>query len=101
MMPEAGALDSANETCREYERLVDPKYLDQIWMQAKQFSTRSLVRRSGVAKCAIINFKRGKNTIKPRTLRPDKGDPCLAKQRMMSVIEILKQLGLAATSSAG
>jgi transcriptional regulator with XRE-family HTH domain len=38
-------------------------------MLAKQFSTRSLCRQSGVAKCAIINFKKGKNTIKPRTLR--------------------------------
>ena len=38
MMPEAGALDSADETCREYERVVDLKYLDQIRTQAKEFS---------------------------------------------------------------
>jgi hypothetical protein len=69
MLAAAGALDPADETCREYERVVDAKYLDQIRAQAKQFSTRSLSRQSGVAKCAIINFKRGKNTIKPRTLR--------------------------------
>ena len=69
MMPDAGALDPADETCREYERVVDAKYLDQIRAQAKQFSTRSLSRQSGVAKCAIMNFKKGKNTIKPRTLR--------------------------------
>jgi hypothetical protein len=69
MLADAGALDSADETCREYERVVDTKYLDQIRTEAKQFSTRSLSRQSGVAKCAIINFKKGRNTIKPRTLR--------------------------------
>ena len=69
MLADAGALDPEDETCREYERVVDPKYLDQIRMLAKQFSTRSLSRQSGVAKCAIMNFKKGKNTIKPRTLR--------------------------------
>jgi hypothetical protein len=69
MMAEAGALDPADETCREYERVVDPKYLDQIRTEAKQFSTKLLSRQSRVAKCAIRNFKNGKNTIKPRTLR--------------------------------
>ena len=69
MLAAAGALDPADETCREYERVVDAKYLDQIRTEAKQFSTRSLSRQSGVAKCAIINLKKGKNTIKPRTLR--------------------------------
>jgi hypothetical protein len=69
MLADAGALDPADETCREYERVVDAKYLDQIRTAAKQFSTRSLSRHSGVAKCAIMNFKKGKNTIKPRTLR--------------------------------
>ena len=69
MMADAGALDPADETCREYERVVDAKYLDQIRTEAKQFSTRRLSRQSGVAKCAIINFKRGRNTIKARTLR--------------------------------
>jgi hypothetical protein len=69
MLADAGAVDPADETCREYERVVDARYLDQLRTQAKQFSTRSLTRQSGVAKCAIIGFKRGKNTIKPRTLR--------------------------------
>jgi hypothetical protein len=69
MLADAGALDPADETCREYERVVNPKYLEEIRAQAKQFSTRSLTRQSGVAKCAIISFKKGKNTIKPRTLR--------------------------------
>jgi hypothetical protein len=69
MMPDAGALDPADETCREYERVVDPEYLDQIRAQAKQFSNKLLSRQSGVARSAIMNFKRGKNTIKPRTLR--------------------------------
>jgi hypothetical protein len=69
MMPDAGALDPADETCREYEREVDAKYLDQIRTEAKQFSNKFLSRQSGVARCAIMNFKNGKNTIKPRTLR--------------------------------
>ena len=62
-------LDPADETCREYKRVVDTKYLDQIRTEAKQFSNKLLSRQSGVARCAIINFKKGKNTIKPRTLR--------------------------------
>lgn len=69
MLPAAGALDPADETCREYERVVDPKYLDQIRAQAKQFSTKRLSRQSKVAECAIRNFKNGRNTIKPRSLR--------------------------------
>jgi len=60
MMPDAGALDSADETCREYERVVDPKYLDEIRTQAKEFSTKRLSRQSGVARSAIMNFKKGK-----------------------------------------
>jgi hypothetical protein len=69
MMSEAGALDPADETFREYERVVDPKYLEEIRAEAKQFSTKLLSRRSRLAKCAIRNFKNGKNTIKPRSLR--------------------------------
>jgi len=69
MMSEAGVLDPADETFREYERVVDPKYLDGIRVGAKQFSTKLLSRTSSVAECAIRNFKNGKNTIKPRTLR--------------------------------
>ena len=69
MMAEAGILDPTHETFREYERIVDPQYLNEIRGQAKQFSTKLLSRKSGVAECAIRNFKNGKNTIKPRTLR--------------------------------
>jgi hypothetical protein len=69
MLAEAGDLDPADETSREYERVVDPKYLDQIRTEAKQFSNKLLSRRSGVARSAIMNFKKGRNTIKPRTLR--------------------------------
>jgi hypothetical protein len=35
MLAEAGDLDSADETSREYERVVDPKYLDQIWTESE------------------------------------------------------------------
>jgi hypothetical protein len=69
MLAEAGALDPADETCREYERVVDPKYLEQIRSEAKEFSTKRLFRQSGVAECAIRNFKNGKNTIRARSLR--------------------------------
>jgi hypothetical protein len=69
MMAEAGALDSAHETFREYERVVDPKYLEQIRTEAKEFSTKRLSRQSALAECAIRNFKNGKNTIRPRSLR--------------------------------
>jgi hypothetical protein len=69
MMAAAGALDEADETFREYERVVDAKYLDALRLEAKQFSTKLLSRRSAVAECAIRNFKNGKNTIRPRTLR--------------------------------
>ena len=37
-------LDPADETSREYERVVDANYLDQIWTEAKQFSTKLLSR---------------------------------------------------------
>jgi hypothetical protein len=69
MLADAGALDPADETCREYERVVDPKYLDQIRAEAEKFSNKRLWRQSGVARSAIMNFKKGKNTIKPLTLR--------------------------------
>ena len=69
MMSEAGVLDSTNETFREYERIVDPKYLDEIRAAANQFSTKLLSRKASVAECAIRNFKKGKKSIKPRTLR--------------------------------
>ena len=69
MMAEAGALDPLDETFREYERVVDPKYLEEIRAEAKQFSTKLLSRRSRLAECAIRSFKRGKNTIRPRSLR--------------------------------
>jgi hypothetical protein len=69
MMPEAGAADPADQTCREYERVVDPKYLDQLRTDAQQFSNKLLSRKSGVARSAIMKFKNGRNTIKPCTLR--------------------------------
>jgi len=69
MMAEAGNLDPTHETFREYERVVDAKYLEEIRAEAKQFSTKLLSRRSRVAECAIRCFKKGKNTIKLRTLR--------------------------------
>jgi hypothetical protein len=76
MMAEAGALDPMDETFREYERAIDPKYLDEIRAAAKQFSTKLLSRTSSVAECAIRNFKNGKNTILPRyPTETDTSDP--------------------------
>jgi hypothetical protein len=69
MMAEAGAVDPPDETFREYERIVDAKYLEEIRAGTKQFSTKLLSRRSRLAECAIRNFKNGKNTIRPRSLR--------------------------------
>jgi len=69
MLANAGALDSADETCCEYERVVAAKYLEDIRAAAKQFSSKRLSRQSGVARSAILNFKNERNTIKPLTLR--------------------------------
>jgi len=69
MLPEAEVLDPADETCREYERVVDPKYLDQIRAEAMKFSTKRLARRSRMGECTIRNFKHGKGSIRPRSLR--------------------------------
>jgi hypothetical protein len=69
MMAEAGALVPTDETCREFERVIDPKYLEQIRSESKQFSTKRLSRQSRLAECAIRNFKNGKNIIRPRSLR--------------------------------
>jgi hypothetical protein len=57
MMPEAGALDPADETCREYKRVVDEKDLDEIRAQAMKLFTRSLSRQSAIAKCATSTSK--------------------------------------------
>jgi len=62
MLADAGALDPADETCREYESVVDRKCLEQIRTEAKQFSNKLLSRQSGVARCAIMNFRNGRNT---------------------------------------
>src|SRR5438876_2257293 len=69
MMTEAGVLEPTDDTFREYERVVDAKYLEQIRAEAKEFSTKRLSRQSRLAECAIRSFKNGKNTIRPRSLR--------------------------------
>jgi len=69
MLAEAGALDPADETFREYERVSDAKYLEGIRAGAKQFFTKLLSRQSKLAEDTIRKFKNGKNTIRPRTLR--------------------------------
>jgi len=69
MMADAGAVEPADETSREYERVVDPKYLDQIRTEAKEFSTKRLARLSRLGECTIRNFKNGKGNIRPRSLR--------------------------------
>jgi hypothetical protein len=69
MLAEAGELDLADETCREYERVVDPKYLDQIRTEAEEFSTKRLARLARLGECTIRNFKNGKGNMRPRSLR--------------------------------
>jgi len=49
MVADAGAVNPADTTCREYERGVDPKNLDQVRAQMKEFSTRLLSRQAKVA----------------------------------------------------
>ena len=49
--------------------MTDPKYLDQIRAEARQFSTKRLARRSRLGECTIRNFKNGKGNIRPRSLR--------------------------------
>jgi hypothetical protein len=68
-LTEAGAVDPADETFRQYERVVDPKYLDEIRTQAKELSTKRLSRQARLAEDTIRKFKLGKNTIRPRSLR--------------------------------
>jgi hypothetical protein len=69
MLAEVGALDPADEIFREYERVVDPNYLDQIRAEAREFSTKRLARQSRLGECTIRNFKNGKGKIRPRSLR--------------------------------
>ena len=68
MLAAAGELDPADETFREYERVVDPKYLDEIRALAKQFSTKRLSRQARLAEATVRKFKNRKNTIRPRSL---------------------------------
>ena len=69
MMADAGVLDEIDETFREYERVLDPNYLDQIRTEAKQFSTKRLSRQARLAEETTRRFKDGRNTIRPRSLR--------------------------------
>jgi hypothetical protein len=69
MMDEAAELDSTHETFREYERIVDSEYLDEIRAQAKHFSTKRLSRNSGLAEDTIRRFKNGKHSIRPLSLK--------------------------------
>lgn len=69
MLPDAGTLDPTQETLREYERVVDPKYLEEIRTQAKCFSTKLLSRRARLTEHVIRMFKNEKTAIRPRTLR--------------------------------
>src|SRR5438067_2256102 len=69
MMTEAGLLDARDETLREYERIVDAAYLEEVRDAANHFPTKRLSRQARLAECAIRNFKKGKNTIRLRSLR--------------------------------
>jgi hypothetical protein len=69
MMTDAGMLDPIHETFREYKRIVDEKYLAEIRVQAKQFSTKLLSRRSALAEDTIRRFKNGKSSIRPLSLK--------------------------------
>jgi len=49
--------------------VVDAKYLEEIRAQAKAVSTKRLSRQSKLAEDTIRQFKNGKNSARPRTLR--------------------------------
>src|SRR5262249_5073619 len=82
MLTDAGALDPADETCREYEGIVDENYLDQIRKEAKQFSKKRLSCQSGVARSPIMNFKKGGTRSSRALCEADKGYSCPANQSM-------------------
>jgi hypothetical protein len=82
MMADAGALDPADETCREYERVVDAKYLDQIRTHAKQFSTRSLSLSVRSRQVRNHELQEGKEHHQAAYFaKADTGDPRSAKQK--------------------
>jgi hypothetical protein len=63
----------------EYDRRFDETGAVQLRMLFLA-SNKLLSRKSGVARCAIINFKKGKNTIRAAYVaKADKGHPCSAK----------------------
>lgn len=81
MMADAGALNPADEAYREYERVVDAKYLDQIRTQAKQFSNKLLSRQSGVAECRNHKLQEGRESHQAAYFtKAGKGHPGPAKQ---------------------
>jgi hypothetical protein len=76
----AGALHPAGEICREYERIVDTKYLAEIRAQAEEFSTKHFARRSRLTDCTIRNFKeRERQNQSSFAAKADKGHPCSAE----------------------
>jgi hypothetical protein len=66
MLAEAGAIDPADATFREYERALD---VEELRRQAKQFSTKLLSRQSKIAEDTVRRFKNGKNNLKLSGLR--------------------------------
>jgi len=66
MLAEAGAIDPADATCREYEKAVD---VEELRRQAKQFFTKLLSRQSKIAEDTIRRFKNGKHNLKLSGLR--------------------------------
>ena len=57
-------------SCRKSDGFFsDSTGIAQAQFSPKEFSNKLLSRKPGVARCAIINFKKGKNTIRPRKLR--------------------------------
>ena len=62
MMPEAGAMDPADETFREFEEWST----QNIWTNSLQSAYRDT---SGLPSAQYETSKKGKNVVKPRTLR--------------------------------
>jgi len=69
MLADAGALDPADETCREYERVVDEKISRSNPSRSKAIFYSASVSPARSCQVRDNKLQRGKNTIKPRTLR--------------------------------
>ena len=73
MMAEAGALDPANETFREYERVVDAKYLEEIRAEQSSFRPSFSLASPALPSARSGTSRTGKIPSSHVLLKADKG----------------------------